>query len=191
MTAAEGFERMDVSTAIDDDPKFRALARRHPDLFAVAFTAYIGMMARSWRQGERLTAEEAWPSLLPYDPAAVVALCDVLLLDDATRIPAAAWARHFGAADERRRRGRERWARYDEHRPAKTPPAPPRTDSQTDRQSSRGTHAVPTRDPRGDTNGSGEPSDGVLPEPPGLPSKEEAGRILAEIRAGHAPTALP
>ena len=82
MTAAEGFERMDVSTAIDDDPKFRALARRHPDLFAVAFTAYVGMMARSWRQGERLTAEEAWPPLLPYDPAVVGAMRDVLLLDD-------------------------------------------------------------------------------------------------------------
>jgi hypothetical protein len=60
--------------------------------------------------------------------------------------------------------------------------------------------SIPTLDASTRTNGhvrtpgadgSGEPSDGVLPEPPGLPSKEEAGRILAEIRAGHALTALP
>lgn len=200
MSAAEGFERMDVSTAIDDDPKFRALARRHPEAFAVAFTAYVGMMARSWRQGERLTAEEAWPPLLPYDPAAVTAMRDVLLLDDDARIPAGAWERHFGEAFERRRAGRERWSRYNEHRPSKSPPAPP-SDSQSDSQSvitryPRGTHAVPTgrtvdkgRD-HGPTleeartafekpNG----SDGVLPAPPRLPSPEEAARLMAEIRA--------
>ena len=67
------------------------------------------------------------------------------------------------------------------------PPTPPDSTTQ---------HSTGVRTSYGDVrtpgaNGSEEPSDGVLPEPPGLPSKEEAGRILAEIRAGHALTALP
>ena len=136
---------MDVNTAIDDDPKFRTLARRHPDLFPVAFTAYVGIMARSWLHGERLTAEEAWPPLLPYDFTVVDALCDVVLLDAETRIPSGAWERHFGAASERRRLGRERWTRYNEHRPSRSPPHPPVTVRQTDSQSPRGHHAVTTR----------------------------------------------
>ena len=51
-------------------------------------------MARSWAQGEVLTAEEASPPLLPYDPAVI----DVVLLDAETDIPSGAWKQHFGAA---------------------------------------------------------------------------------------------
>jgi hypothetical protein len=179
VSRVEGFERMDVSCSIDDDPKFRALARRYPDLFAVAFTAYIGVMARSWLQGERLTTEEAWPPLLPYGQAAVDALRDVGLLDAETRIPPGAWERHFGAAFERRQAGRDRWTRYNEHRP-KNPPTPPRN-SQSDSQSvttslPRGTHAVAEET----TNGSREPLPLKRNGKEG-PSKEEATGIYGSL----------
>lgn len=122
---SDGFERMDVSTSIDDDPKFRALARRHPETFATALAAYVGLLARSWREGERLTLEEGWPALLQIDEKAICAMREVELVDDEDRLPQGAWTAWYGAAVERRRLGRERQHRADVRRGRVKPPAPP------------------------------------------------------------------
>ena len=126
---------MDVSTSLPDDRKFRALARRHPDLLAAAGWAYLGLLAMSWREGERLTLEEGWPAPLPYDEAAADALREARLVDDELRIPEHAWAEWYVVACERRRLGRERQKRADikrGHTNPETPLEPPAV-SQTDR----------------------------------------------------------
>jgi hypothetical protein len=123
-----GFDRMDVSTSLPDDRKFRALARRHPDLLAAAGWAYLGLLAMSWREGERLTLEEGWPALLPYDEAAADALREARLVDDELRIPEHAWAAWYVVACERRRLGRDRQKRADikrGHTNPETPLEPP------------------------------------------------------------------
>jgi hypothetical protein len=139
VSRGDGFDRMDVSTSIDDDPKFRALARRHPDLLAVAGWAYVGLLARSWREGCRLTLEEGWPALLPFDPAGAAALVEVGLVDADTRIPPGPWSSWFSSASERRQQGRDRQRRADVKRGHTR-----QTDSQ-DRQS--GSQAGPTLAP--------------------------------------------
>ena len=117
--------RMDISTSIDDEPKFRRLAGAHPDLYADAFTAYVCLCAASWRNGSRLTAGEGWPLLLTltkrksggHDTGDVVdALREVDLLDDDNRIPVRAWDNWYVAAAERVRLAHERYARYNAKR---------------------------------------------------------------------------
>ena len=112
----DGFERMDVSTSIDDDPKFRLLARRYPEHYATALAAYVGLLARSWREGERLTLEEGWPSLLPWEDATAAAMQEAQLVDSERRLPDRAWRAWYGAAAERRQLGRERQKRADARR---------------------------------------------------------------------------
>ena len=139
MSRDGGFDRMDVSTSLPDDRKFRALARRHPDLLAAAGWAYLGLLAMSWREGERLTLEEGWPAPLPYDEAAADALREARLVDDELRIPEHAWAEWYVVACERRRLGRERQKRADikrGHTNPETPLEPPAV-SQTDRPDSQ------------------------------------------------------
>jgi hypothetical protein len=109
---AEGFSRMDVNTSIHNDPKFKSLARLHPKLAAAALAAYIVLLAESWREGRRLTLVEAW-SLFPFDRRVAEALAEALLVDSEGRVPDPAWETHFGAADDRRRNGRERYRRAD------------------------------------------------------------------------------
>jgi hypothetical protein len=153
---------MDVSTSLDDDPKFRTLARRHPDLLAVAGWAYIGLLARSWREGERLTLEEAWPALLPWDQGAADAMVAVGLVDEHQRLPEHAWDAWYGAAAERRRLGRERQRRADARRGRSGRQA----DSQGQQAGSTDSPSVsqsgPTRDQRGSNVGPSddEPSKG-------------------------------
>src|SRR4051794_39111583 len=132
MSRDDGFDRMDVSTNVHNDPKFRALARRHPELYPVAFTIFVSTMAESWREAERLTADEGWPLLLPFDGvgrAAIDALVEAGLFDDEQRVSPKAWAGWFGAASERRRLGRERQRRADEKR-GRTRPSDSPSDSQ-------------------------------------------------------------
>jgi len=121
MSQSDGFDRMDVATSIADDRKFRQLGRRHPELLGAAGWAYVGLLAASWREGQRLTLEEAWPVLLPDDPAVSAALLEAGLVDDDQRIPWHAWEGWFGAASERRRAGRERHVRYNRKRPSASP----------------------------------------------------------------------
>ena len=86
---SDGFDRMDVSTSLPDDPKFRALARRYPDKLAPAGWAYVSLLALSWREAGRLSLDEGWPFGLPWDQEAADALLAVGLVDEEYRLPLA------------------------------------------------------------------------------------------------------
>jgi hypothetical protein len=104
MSRDGGFLRADLDTGIAHDPKFRRLARLHPKLAAVAFTGYVGLLAESWRLGDRLTALDGWPEIIPWSEQAVRALVEVELLDSETRVPEQAWMAWYGVALAARRR---------------------------------------------------------------------------------------
>jgi hypothetical protein len=106
MSRPDGFNIMDVSTSIQDDPKFRRLARAHPDLWASALGLYVVLLAASWKAGDRVMLSDAWPLFLPIDPAVVAAL-SVELLDDEGRIPEDTWQGWYGPAQERREARRD------------------------------------------------------------------------------------
>lgn len=159
MSRDDGFDRMDVATSIADDRKFRLLAKRHPELYPAAFTVYVGgLLAVSWRDGERLTLEEAWPALLPEDPAIGPALLEAGLVDEEMRIPWHAWEGWFGAASERRQGGRDRQRRYNAKRRS---PADRQTDRQSGRQSRRNDDVTTTSLLRGKDTG----TNGKSPDP--------------------------
>lgn len=143
----KGFAQMDVSTSIHADPKFRLLSRRYPEQTAGAFTAYVVLMAESWREGERLTLEEAW-TLLPYDEHVAAAMADVGLVDPDGRIPEHVWDRWYGAAEHRRELGREKQHRADVKRgrvrPDPSRPAPSRPDLPCPVRTSEGPTDRPT-----------------------------------------------
>lgn len=138
MSRDQGFDVMDVSTAIIHDPKVRKLARFAPDHAGVAFTAYMAVMAESWKAGRRVPLDDAWPPFLPYDQSAAEALAHVGLLDSKGLIPLKAWHGWFDPASERRDRSRDRWARYNAKRDPSTASVP------------RGSDAVTASDSRGD-----------------------------------------
>jgi hypothetical protein len=102
MSRDAGFANADLDTGIARDPKFRRLARLHPDLIAVAFAGYIGLLAESWGSGERRVATDGWPEIISYNDEAVAALIEVGLLDRASRLPAKAWKSWYGVACSRR-----------------------------------------------------------------------------------------
>lgn len=116
MGKLDGFEVMDVSTAVVHDPKIRRLAREAPELLGAAFLAYMAVMAESWKAGERLTIQDAWPSFLPFDPAVVEKLRQVELLDVRGRVRPKPWREFFESAKKRREAARERWRRANENR---------------------------------------------------------------------------
>lgn len=117
MSKRGGFDAMDLSVHIMDDPKFKRLAREDPDLMAGAFMIYIATAAASWREGERVPAEDAWPgSLLAYDDRFIAALRRVGLLDIRNRVAARTWKNWYELASSRRTASRERWRRYKESR---------------------------------------------------------------------------
>jgi hypothetical protein len=180
MSRSAGFDRMDVATSIVDDPKFRTLARVYAQRadYAIAVTAYVGLLALSWREGERLTLEEGWPMLLPYEKRTADAMRAVGLVDEEFRIPEPAWQSWFGSASERRRLGREKQHRADVRRGRTKAPSEPdsptgspdrHTDSPSggqagppegptvDRPQSSGgpTYGTPRRLPRRSRNGAG------------------------------------
>jgi hypothetical protein len=106
MTRGAGFTSADVDVGITRDSKFRRLARLHPDLIAVAFTGYMGILTDSWGTGERRTAADAWPQIIPWSDAAVDALFECELLDKFHRVPITTWRGWFGAAAARREKRR-------------------------------------------------------------------------------------
>lgn len=112
MPKAEGFQRMDVATDIHTDSKFRRLARQHPDLLPAAFMAYIATLGESWAEGARMSVEDAWPVLVPFQPEVVHALVDVHLLDADGLIATETWDVWFGEVARRREQNRERWREY-------------------------------------------------------------------------------
>lgn len=131
MSRSEGFAVMDVSTSICDDPKFRRLQRESPEHVAVGFTAYIAVMAESWRSGQRVSIDDAWPGFIPFDQHAIDALIRVALLDKKGRPTVKAWASWFEPARERRTKSRDRWARYNASRNADAAPVPRGSDAAT------------------------------------------------------------
>lgn len=110
MSRVQGFEVMDMSTSLLHDPKIRRLSREHADVLAPGFMAYVATVAESWKAGDRLSIEDAWPSYLPYDGAAIAALTAVGLLDDAGRVPVKAWRGWFAPARKRRESSRKRYS---------------------------------------------------------------------------------
>lgn len=103
---------MDVSTSIMSDPKVRKLLRIAPDRFPVAMTAYLGLMAESWKAGRRLSVEDSWPLGMTFDQLAVEALQHVDLIDAGGFINAKTWRSWFGKAKNRRAKSRADWRRY-------------------------------------------------------------------------------
>lgn len=122
---------MDVSTAIVHDPKFRRLQRFAPDHVGVAFTAYVAVMAESWKAGRRVNLDDAWPVFLPYHDGVAQALIHVGLLDARGFIPAKTWRGWFDPARERRQKTRDRWARYNANRTGNTASEPRGNDVST------------------------------------------------------------
>jgi hypothetical protein len=103
----DGFTIADISTTLHEDSKFKRLARRYPGMVATAFMAFTATLLDSWRDGERLVIEDAWPMLIPFDAAVVDALKEVELLDAEGRVEAASWAVWFEPAKRRRDAARE------------------------------------------------------------------------------------
>lgn len=123
MSRDGGFTVMDVSTDILNDPKFRKLQRLYPDLVAPCVAAYLAVMAESWKAGRRVSIEDGWPSILPYEARAQAALEDVGLIDRRGCLPVKAWDGWFGPAQQRRKASRDRWERYNAKRNAANTPS--------------------------------------------------------------------
>jgi hypothetical protein len=131
MSRDDGFAIMDVSTDLLNDPKWRRMHRRTPELIPAAFMAYAATLAESWRSGQRVSVEEAWPVLLPYDEAVIAALRTARLLDKRGLIPVEAWRNWFEVARNRREKSRERWRRHNANRDADTALVPRGSDAGT------------------------------------------------------------
>lgn len=125
----DGFPVMDVSSAFLNDPKWRRLHRSSPELFPAALVAYTATLCESWAAGRRVSVEDAWSALLPYDAAVVTALRDAGFLDRKGFIIGASWAKWFRPAHERREKARDRWKRYNAKRDADTTDAPRGSDA--------------------------------------------------------------
>lgn len=133
-TQLRGFDVMDVSTSLPNDPKVKRLAREHPDQLCAGFLVYMATLAESWLAGERVTYDDAWPSYLPFDEATVAALRSVKLLDEQGRVTTRGWHKYFEPARKRRAQGRRRWAEWKKRQTTK--PA----------KSNGNAHGVPTVD---------------------------------------------
>ena len=103
----DGFPIADISTVLLDDAKMRKLARRCPDdgSLAASIVVYMATLLGSWREGRRLSASEAESWVEPTDQR-IADLREVGLFDAQSRIPSAAWERHFRPAWERREAAR-------------------------------------------------------------------------------------
>jgi hypothetical protein len=108
MTRDDGFPIADISTALLDDPKVKALWRtlRDESRMCKAMVAYVSVLLSSWRDGQRTTVDDATPLWLEPDPELVAALQTVGLLDGDTCIPEHAWTAWYEPAFERREKRR-------------------------------------------------------------------------------------
>jgi hypothetical protein len=68
--------------------------------------AYTAVLCESWKAGRRVTIEDAWPSILPYDAAIVAALRAVTFIDRRGMIATHSWDGWFGPAYRRREAAR-------------------------------------------------------------------------------------
>ena len=116
MSQQPGFDVMDIDTSIANDPKFRRIHRTNADLVSTAFMAYVALLGESWKAAERVTIEDAWPALLPFDTRAVESMQTAGLIDSDGRIPSRAWRKRFAEANKRRIAARARWRRHNDKR---------------------------------------------------------------------------
>lgn len=105
MSRDDGFAVMDLSTDYLNDPKWRRLYRASPELLPAAVMAYTAAVCESWKAGRRVPIEDAWPVMLPYDPAVIEALTAAGFLEDGD-ICARSWDGWFGPANARREAAR-------------------------------------------------------------------------------------
>jgi len=131
MSRDDGFAVMDVSTDIINDPKVRKLWRYAPSHAAVALVGYVATMAESWKAGRRVSIDDAWPAIVPFNQSAVEALAHVGLLDKRGMVTVAAWRGWYEPAKARRDKSRDRWARYNAQRNADTASLPRGTNADT------------------------------------------------------------
>lgn len=133
MSRSDGFAVADVSTSFVDDDKVRRLWRILAQQAACeAGWVYLTVLLGSWREGRRLSAEEAMPVGFVIDPLVIDALRKVKLLDRTARVPSGAWSGWYGAAHARREQAREagrignarRWGSGPDTRPNGPPIAP-------------------------------------------------------------------
>lgn len=116
MSRDDGFAVMDVSVDIVNDPKIRKLYRVAPEHASAGVVAYVATMGESWKAGERVTVEDAWPAFLPFAIPAVEAMKQVGLLDAKGFVSTKAWRGWFDPAKTRRDAVRDRWRRANEKR---------------------------------------------------------------------------
>jgi hypothetical protein len=109
MSRDDGFRNANIDTGYFRDAKVKRLYREFPLAVALHATAgHQGIILESWDCGERLTATEGWPALLPWSEEAAAALRTVGLLDKASRLPADVWKKRFGEASSRRDEARRK-----------------------------------------------------------------------------------
>lgn len=94
--------RMDVDTGFLYHRKTRALQVAHPERWPVYYTAYLAVLAESWKKGTRLTLADSWSVAFPCTlEEALAALVGVELLDAAGRIRMGSWKEWVEPALER------------------------------------------------------------------------------------------
>lgn len=106
----EGFAIADVASDYLDDSKVRNLWRRlAPDVGAMCEALVIreAVLLGSWREGRRVTVDDASPLWLPIREDLVEALVAVGLLDRTRRVPQRSWTSWFDPAVGRREARRE------------------------------------------------------------------------------------
>lgn len=103
----DGFTTADIGVATLRDSKFKRLGREFPDLILRAVVAYIGIVLACWECGDRLTAEDGWPDIVPFDGDVLAALRAVGLLDRGNRVPVSVWHAWYGPAFTRRQERRQ------------------------------------------------------------------------------------
>jgi hypothetical protein len=107
----EGFAIADVDTSLYGDTKVARLWRELGDqaLMGCAMSLLEATRLTSWREGERVTVEDAAPAWMLDIDKIVAGLVDVGLLDKDHRIPRKSFTKWFGTAKVRRQASRERW----------------------------------------------------------------------------------
>jgi hypothetical protein len=106
----DGFSIADISTGYYDDEKVRRLWREvGNDVAAMceALTLHQATVLASWREGKRVTVDEAAPLWLPTRPEIVAALAAVGMLDRTSKVPSRSWSGWFLPAFTRREARRE------------------------------------------------------------------------------------
>lgn len=109
MSRGAGFPTADVDPSKHSDPKMRALWRLLRDEAAMnaAVVLHDAVILASWRDGERVSAENAAPFWMDDVDTPATALAAVGLLDDKHHLPLRSWRSWFVEAQQRRDDKRE------------------------------------------------------------------------------------